>query len=126
MRKPKPTCLVPRAQVRKAAARYFAGQDVEVGPDRLQQLLDLCAADLVERLAVPFAVAAEASLVAWADILGRRTRCEIDLAASTPHLVFLADPITGERHAIPVIDLVRLIGPRAVASPPAAPHAQAG
>lgn len=116
--------MISRVQIRKAAGRFFAGQDLDVGPDRLQHQLDLCAEHLVQRLAVSPEAAADAALVAWSEILGRETRCFIDLDASTPHLVFLADPLTGERHAIPVIDLVRLLGPRAVATPPAAPHAQ--
>lgn len=116
--------MIPRVQIRKAAARYFADQDLDVGPDRLQQLLDRCAKHLVRRLEVSPAAAADAALVAWAELIGRQTRCAVDLDASTPHVVFLADSLTGERHAIPVIDLVRLLGPREIASPPPPAHAQ--
>ncbi len=65
---------------------------------------------------LPFVKAWELALDAWAQLEAPRTRCHVDLATSSPHLLFLVDEMTGERYAFPVVDLVRLLGPRQVAA----------
>lgn len=57
-----------------------------------------------------------AALAAWAQAEGERTRCHVDLEASTPYLLWLVDPVAGVRRPFPVADLVRLLGPRTTAA----------
>lgn len=59
--------------------------------------------------------AAAAALRAWARDEARRSRCYVDLQASSPGLIYLVDEVTGRRRPIPVADLVRILGPRAAA-----------
>lgn len=63
-----------------------------------------------------------AVLLAWARLDGEASRCHVDLAQSTPHLIVLVDPVAGVSRQIPVSDLIRFLGPRSAAplSPPAA------
>jgi hypothetical protein len=104
-------------QLRKAAARHLAGAGTGVAPAELRQLLHATACELVARFtwATP-AAADEAALLAWSEIEGRRTRCFVDLEASTPHLLILVDPVARSRRPIPVVDLVRILGPRSAAA----------
>jgi hypothetical protein len=104
-------------QARKAAARFLAGVQAVRAPAELPALLTLTAAHLSERFAwCDDTMAYEAALTAWSEIQGRQTRCFIDLAASTEHLLILVDPVAQTRRPIPTVDLVRLLGPRAAAA----------
>ncbi|MFZ5871073.1 MAG: hypothetical protein ACOYXW_11180 [Actinomycetota bacterium] len=104
-------------QLRTAAERYLARRGTSVPPAGVRRLLEDAAAHLLARFpAVKPAAAAEAALAAWSDMEGRRTRCYVDLQASTPHLLFLVDPVAGARRPIPVVDLVRILGPRSAAA----------
>lgn len=108
----------PSTQLRKAAARFLEAEPPVASPEELPGLISRCAVHLVGLAAgLDGAQARELALIAWADITGRESRCFVDLETTTPHIIFLKDGLTGRRRAIPVIDLVRWLGPRAVAVP---------
>lgn len=95
------------------AARAYMRAAPQAQPADLPLLLE--SAGLTLRQAFRFTPAAEieaAALAAWAEVEGERTRCYVDLEASTPHLLYLVDPVAGVRRPIPVADLVRILGPR--------------
>jgi hypothetical protein len=106
-------------QLRKAATRFLEAEPPIASPEELPQLLGRCAVHLVTVAGggLDGAEAREIATVAWADITGRESRVFVDLDTSTPHIIFLKDGLTGRRRAIPVIDLVRWLGPRVVAPP---------
>ena len=81
-------------------------------------------ADLLEnvsrlvRAQVPHAGVPEsyrAAVLAWSEIEGGRARCHIDLAASTPHVLVIVDTVAKTRRYVPLVDLVRILGPRVAA-----------
>lgn len=106
-------------QARKAADRFLVAEGVtgttSLAPAQLREALDRCAAHLVDRLRLSPADAAELAITVWSEIAGRETNCYFDLQTATAHLVWIVDPIAKTRRAIPVIDLVRMLGPRTVA-----------
>lgn len=102
----------------KAAERFLiadgsAGR-VPLEGEALSEAIGRCADHLVTALELESDQAAEVAITAWAGIVGRDSACFIDLATSSRHLVWLVDPIAQERRAIPVIDLIRILGPREV------------
>lgn len=110
----------PLKQIRTAAARFLATQPRALAPAQLTELLALCGADLIRRFTLPLEDAQDIAMTAWAELAGKESRCRFDLALSTPHLVFLVDELTGQRRPVPVVDLLRILGPREVvnAQPP--------
>lgn len=100
-------------QLGKAAVRFMVAEG-DIAPEELGAAIGRCAVHLVGLGMADRDQALELAMVAWADLEGRKTRCYVDLAASSPHLLFLVDPVAGERRAIPVVDLIRMLGPRAV------------
>ncbi len=102
-------------QPHKAARRYLQAQPGAAGPNDLPELLAGAARHLVERLRIKPDDARDVALAAWSEIEGERTRCYVDLDISTAHLLFLVDPVAGVRRPIPVVDLVRILGPRPIA-----------
>ena len=104
----------PLHQLRKAAARFL--DQAPVAPVGVQagEQLDACAAHLVDVFAVAEQLAAELALAAWAELLARPRGARFDLAASTQHLVWIDDAATGQRRAVAVTDLLRMMGPRPV------------
>jgi hypothetical protein len=77
-----------------------------------------CAAVLVarfDRLKIDDAHDYAAS--AFSELSGRATGFRINTVLTTQHQVFLYDEGSGLTHAIPVIDLVRLLGPRPATAP---------
>lgn len=109
---------VSREQAQKAAVRYLVADGFAAAaappPDVVPQRLDACAAHLVTALDCAPDEAADLALLAWAELQGARAQVHFDLRASTPHLVFLIDRVTGQRRAVSSTDLLRLIGPREV------------
>ncbi len=99
----------------EAALAWLRGQP-PVQPAQLTELLDQAHEHLQRKFprAAPAEICA-AALAAWAEVEGERTRCHVDLEASTPYLLTLVVPVAGVRRQIPVADLVRLLGPRAAA-----------
>lgn len=112
--------MIAGDQARKAATRFLMSRLPADRPSpagrELHGLLAACADHLVDNLRLHPAEAAELSLACWADVSGRDTRCFVDLAISSPHLIWIVDPISETRRSIPIIDLVRILGPRVVAS----------
>ncbi|MBP6876573.1 MAG: hypothetical protein KBC34_01005 [Phenylobacterium sp.] len=106
----------PLKQIRKAAERFIETQDQVHAPAELPQLLHTTALHLAGRFGLTHDDAYDVALGAWSEIEGKRSRCYVDLDMSTPHLVFLVDPVAGMRRPIPVVDLVRLLGPRQVST----------
>ena len=104
----------PMKQLKKAAQRFLDLQPI-ASPAELTALLALTSAHLGQLFGVSGAEAHDIALSAWSEIEGRRSRCFVDLNLSTPHLIFLVDPIAGVRRPIPTVDLVRMLGPRQVA-----------
>lgn len=99
-----------------AAARAFMADQAPVQPAELGELLELAHVHLRQQFAWPSDSAIDAAaLAAWAQVAARETRAYVDLEASTPHLIWLVDPVAGVRHPFPAADLVRLLGPRAAA-----------
>lgn len=103
-------------RLKKAADRWFARQARAVAPGELRQLLGIASDYLQAAFGASKAAADEAALLAWSELEGRRSRCHVDLQVSTPHLVFVVDPVAGTRRPVPVVDLVRILGPRAAAA----------
>lgn len=101
-------------QIDKAALRYMQLRAEDLGPTGLAEAIDGCTAHLTSIFPLAEREARQLALAAWATLTGRATGCYVDLAASSPHLVFVVDPVAGKRHAIPVVDLVRMLGPRRV------------
>lgn len=101
-------------QLKKAAQRFLEQQEPACAPAELPALLAMASGHLAARFRLPMGEAYDVALAAWSEIEGQRSRCYVDLDLSTPHLIFLVDPIAGMRRPIPVVDLVRLLGPRAV------------
>jgi hypothetical protein len=87
------------------------------GRDEVMRQVDACSAHLVARFVISGELAADIALQAWAEIEGKRGQAHFDLEASTPYLVFITDNITGQRRAISVADLLRILGPRTAARP---------
>jgi len=112
--------MIAGDQARKAASRFLMSRLPADRPSpagrELHGLLAACADHLVASVRLHPAEAAELALACWADVSGRDTRCFVDLASSSAHLIWIIDPISETRRAIPVIDLVRILGPREVAS----------
>lgn len=104
------------AQLQRAATRFIEAEPQASDTAGLPQLLSRCAVHLVGVSGgdLDGADARAIALRAWAEVSGRESRCFVDLALSTPHLIYLRDGLTGRTRAIPVIDLVRWIGPRQV------------
>lgn len=111
-------------QLKKAAERFLDQQEPARAPAELPALLAMASGHLAGRFNLPMSEAYDVALAAWSEIEGRRSRCYVDLDLSTPHLIFLVDPIAGMRRPIPVVDLVRLLGPRGIPAS-AAPAATA-
>ena len=112
----------PIKQIRKAAERYINAQPPVAAPAALPELLHAAALDLAGRFRISHDDAYDIALSAWSEIEGKRSRCYVDLELSTPHMVWLVDPVAGVRRPIPTVDLVRMLGPREVtaAASPAA------
>lgn len=107
----------PATQLRKAATRFLEGQPPISHPHELTDLISRCAVHLVGVGRLDGAEARDLAVAAWAEISAREARCFVDLELSSPHLIYLMDGVTGRRRAIPVIDLVRWLGPRQVPAP---------
>lgn len=107
-------------QLRKAATRFLEAEPSITSPDDLPGLISRCAVHVVDVAGggLDCAEAREVALTAWAELTGRESRVFVDLDTTTPHIIFLKDGLTGRRRAIPVIDLVRWLGPREVTVPP--------
>lgn len=111
----------PIKQIRKAAQRFIEQLPPIHAPAQLPELLHTTAIALAGRFQMSHDKAYEIALSAWAEIEGERSRCYVDIEASTPHLLILVDPVAGVRRPIPTVDLVRILGPReAVSAPPPA------
>lgn len=106
----------PMKQLKKAAQRFLDLQEPAHAPADLPALLALTCAHLSRRFGLETQEAHDIALAVWSEIEGARSRCYVDLELSTPHLIFLVDPVAGVRRPIPTVDLVRMLGPRAVAS----------
>lgn len=95
------------------AARRWMADAAPPAPAELQQLLEQATTDLRPRFRRRSeAEISAAVLAAWAEAEGKRTRCYVDLAASTPYLLVVVDPVAGARRTVPLADLVRILGPR--------------
>lgn len=108
-------------RVMTAAVRYLQASGrarAASPPDDLLQVLEDCRRHLLDGPARgrPSDEVREIVLLAWADLMRSDVRCYVDLEASSPNLIFLVDPVAGTRHAIPVLDLVKLLGPRVVSA----------
>lgn len=101
-------------QLKKSAQRFLDLQEPAHAPADLPALLALTSAHLSERFGLATAEAHDIALAVWSEIEGARSRCYVDLDLSTPHLIFLVDPVAGLRRPIPTVDLVRMLGPRPV------------
>ena len=101
-------------QLKKAAQRFLDLQEPAHAPADLPALLALTSAHLCKRFGLATAEAHDVALAVWSEIEGARSRCYVDLDLSTPHLIFLVDPVAGLRRPIPTVDLVRMLGPRPV------------
>lgn len=104
----------PYEQVRTAAQRFIALYPADLPPPQLAELLGGCAAHLKARFEIENDDAYDVALSAWSERAGRQTRCTFDLDVSTPWLVFIADHQAGVRHAVPIADVLRWMGPRIV------------
>lgn len=99
-----------RAELVAAAAKHLRDAWLPGSPP--EQPLDAAAAYLELAYDLPAAPAADLVLEAWAEIEGAQSRARFDLEASTPHLIYIVDEIGGQRRALSVVDLLRLMGPR--------------
>ena len=86
----------------------------------MRQALDDCEQMLSGAGARPD-LARDEALRAWAEVTAAEATARFDLDASTPEIVFVQDRATGARTAIPVTDILRLLGPREVAAAPTPP-----
>lgn len=111
----RPLTRPPAKQLKKAARRYIEGEPAVHAPAQLTELLARAGAHLIGRFGLPLDDAQDIAMAAWSEISGKESRCHVDLALSTPHLIFLVDQVTGTRRPVPVVDLVRILGPRGVA-----------
>lgn len=105
-----------RAQAMSLAesARAFFRDAGGVQPPELPELLAR-GAQALQKKHPSFSLddAALMARAAWAEAEAERTKCYVDLEASTPHMIVLVDQVAGVTRRIPVADLVRLLGPRA-------------
>lgn len=113
----RPTNATP---AEKAAERFLVSKGARshdsFDPEGTLQILALCADHLVATLQLDPLEARDQALRSWSEIIGREAQAYIDLEASTQFMVVVVDPLAGDvRRAIPVVDLLRLLGPRAVA-----------
>jgi hypothetical protein len=105
----------PLRQIRKAALRHFDARALPAGPDALPAALADCAHFLMTGFGVARDDAHDIAMSAFSELSGRATGCHIDLELTTRHQVFVIDRRTGLRKCIPLIDLVRMLGPVEVA-----------
>lgn len=113
----------PYDQVRSCATRFLQFYRADLPPAQLAFALSRCVEHLLERFKMAQDDAYDVALAAWSEYAGKATGCYVDLAVSTPHLVFVADPAAGVRYPIPLADLLKFIGPREI---PAGEEAVAG
>lgn len=111
----------PVKQLRKAAVRFIQAEPPVHAPAQLTELLARAGAHLIGRFAIPLEDAQDIALSAWSEISGRQSHAYVDLKLSTPHLLFLVDEAAGVRRPVPVVDLLRILGPREVAVNPGKP-----
>ena len=84
-------------------------------PAELPDALAACAGDLVERLKLAGDEARVIAASAFSELSARQTGCYVDLELTTKDLVVIADTRAGVLRMIPVIDIVRILGPVQVA-----------
>ena len=104
----------PYDQVRSCATRFLQLYRADLPPAQLAGVLSQCVDHLLDRFAMQRDDAYDVALAAWSEYAGKATGCYVDLAVSTPHLVFVADPVAGVRYPIPLADLLKFIGPRVI------------
>lgn len=107
-------------QAEKAAERFLISQGATahdaLAPERTLEVLALCADHLVAVCRLDKIEARDQALRSWSELVGRQAQALIDLQASTPHMIVVVDVLAGnKRRAIPLVDLLRLLGPREVA-----------
>lgn len=107
-------------QAEKAAERFLVSQGATshdaLDPERTLEVLALCADHLQRACFLAPFEARDQALRSWCELVGRQAQAVIDLEASTPFMIVVVDTLAGgTRRAIPVVDLLRLLGPRVVA-----------
>jgi hypothetical protein len=102
-------------QIRDAARRFLVFHGANVREREIDALLEQCGQHLVQEMKVQESEAYDIALSCWSEIEGAKSRCFIDLELSTPYLVFVVDPVAGTRHPFPVVDLIKMLGPRLAA-----------
>lgn len=104
----------PARQIRKAALRHFQARPLPRAPAELPAALAACADDMRSRFDLATDDAHDLAMSAFSELSGRETGWSVDLELTTEHLVFVIDHANSTRRAIPLIDLVRMLGPREI------------
>lgn len=106
-----------RASLDAAARRWFYQTRPDTSPGQLSLTLARCADHLVAfHGAKPLEAARDAANRAWGEVEAGRSTAWFDIDASSPHLVFIEDPVSRTRRALSLSDALRLLGPRPVAA----------
>lgn len=102
-------------KIRKSALAWFRDRPRPAAPAELPAALRDCADQLHVAFGLELDTCHDVAMSAFSEISAQATGCYIDLELTTRHQVFVVDERAGVRRVIPLIDLVRILGPVQVA-----------
>lgn len=102
-------------RLKQTAREYLLAERHEPAPAELPGLLRRTRDHVRGREVCAEAAAGRAAIEAWSEMAAEKSRCYVDLEASTPQLLVLVDETTKTRRYFPAVDLVKILGPRIAA-----------